>query len=634
MCAVVCMAQNDDRVLVLRKGASASGPAYEGGKVQFLDVSIADQLVHLGDASELPLRLTIKYNVLETAPVLLNSRLGTEYWRLYDFGNQEMSALHTHENIDVSQAGEAETSVAQAIANERYGPLPGKGLVGIRGHYYFLIDRPNGDYVGAIRPPAFFDRPELARKLIFTLADLEQFSLQLKECQSTWEPGGPLRIKLTVTDADGESFPVVNMPATVEAEGWKAELTSDMDYLNRPTGWMAAWLPDGAVPDQVIVKATVSAMTPHGPVIREVTGTFAKGAGKTSAEDMATGPEPVVLPRNEDGVIRETRAAWMWGSTLLTREAVDGVVAGAREAGLNILIPGLTGAGKFCAKSELWPIRDDVEEGLDPLGYLIDAAHAAGIEVHPWFSVTYRRQPFGDYLPSDIDMIDENGEVRGVGADVHRPQYRDFIVDVMVGIARDYEVDGIHLDYIRTMSRCYCEKCRDEFQEQFGRPLTEAADEEWVTWQRAAIGDIVRRTAEGVRQVRPNAIMSAAVFSNMAGGAVQGQDPAEWARRGWLDVVIPMDYSMQTLAVHSHEKTFLEALDDDEQLVTGLSLYMRSGEAILPRPPELVKAQIQLVRSMGIHGYALFRLGILSDAQAEMLKTEINHEPAVPYFRE
>jgi len=627
------MAQIDDRVLVLRKRASASGPAYEGGTVQFLDVSIADQLVHLGDAGELPLRLTIKYNVLETAPVLLNSRFGTEYWRLYHFGNEEMSALHTHENIDVSRAGEAETSVEQATAVERYGPLPAKGLVGIRGHYYFLIDRPDGDFVGAIRPPAFFDRPELARKLMFTLANLDRFSLELAECQSTWEPGGPLRVKCIVTDADGESFPVLNMPATVEAEGWESQLGSEMDYLNRPTGWMAATLPDGAVPDKVIVKVTVSAMTPDGPVTREVTNTFAKGTGQTSAASMATGPKPVALPRNADGIIRETRAAWLWGSTLLTREAVEGVVAGAKRAGLNVLIPGLTGGGKLCAKSELWPMRDDVEEGLDPLRYLIELAHAAGIEVQPWFSVTYRRQPFGDYLPGGIDMIDENGEVRSVGADVHRPQYRDFIVDVMVGVARDYEVDGIHLDYIRTMNRCYCDKCRDEFQEKFGKALTEAGDEEWVRWQRAAIGDIVQRTAQGVRDLRPNAMMSAAVFSNVASGAAQGQDPAGWARRGWIDVVIPMDYSMQTLAVHSHEKAFLEALDDDEQLVTGLSLYMRSGEATLPRPPELVKQQIELVRSLGIHGYALFRFGILSNAQAEMLATEINQEPAVPYFR-
>jgi uncharacterized lipoprotein YddW (UPF0748 family) len=628
------MAQEDDRVLVLRKRASASGPAYEGGTVQFLDVSIAEQLVHLGDGSELPLRLSIKYNVLETAPVLLNSRLGTEYWRLYHFGSGDMSALHTRENIDVSRPGEAETSVERAVPVERYGPLPAKGLVGIRGHYYFLIDRPDGDFVGAIRPPAFFDRAELGRKLMFTLANLERFSLELAECQSTWEPGGPLRVKLTVTDADGESFPVVNMPATVEARGWESQLDSEMDYLNRPTGWMAATLPADAVPDHVTVKATVSAMAPEGPVSREVTGSFAKGTGKASADDMTTGPKPVTLRRNEDGVIRETRAAWLWGSTLPTREAVEGVVARAKQAGLNVLVPCLTGGGRLCAKSELWPMRDGVEEGLDPLGYLIERAHAAGIEVHPWFSVTYRRQPFGDYLPSGIDIIDEEGEVRRVGADVHRPEYRDFIVDVMVGIARDYEVDGIHLDYIRAMYQCYCDRCRAEFREQFGESLTEATDEQWIRWQRAAIGDIVQRTAEGVRRVRPGAIMSAAVFSNMSSGAAQGQDPAGWARRGWIDVVMPMDYSTQTLAVHSHEQAFLAALDDDEQLVTGLSLYMRSGETVLPRPPELVREQIRLVRGMGIHGYTLFRLGLLSEAQAEMLKTEINHEPAVPYFRE
>jgi len=425
---------------------------------------------------------------------------------------------------------------------------------------------------------------------------------------------------------------VVNCPATIEAQGWQAELTPHMDYLHIPTGWSAAMLPDGAVPEQVTVRATVSAMTPDGPVTREVTGAFAKGAGRVTAQEMTTAPQVVQVSRNADGVIRETRALWIGPTDIMTREGVETLVARAKEAGLNVLIPDIFVRSTFLASSDLFPMAKDVEEGLDPVAYLIEKAHEQGLEVHPWFCVTYRDQKFRDRFPG-VDMIDGNGEVKRHGADVHRPEYRDFIVDLMVGVARDYEVDGIHHDYIRTMGQCYCDKCRAEFAEQFGKPLTEATDEEWIAWQRQAIGEIVERTAEGVREVRPNAILSAAVFSNMASGASQGQDPAEWARQGWIDVVIPMDYQMQTLAVRDNEKQFLNALDDDDRLVTGLSLYMRSGAKTMSRPPELVKEQIQFVRSMGIHGYCLFVFGSMSDEIMEMLKTEINSEPAVPYFR-
>jgi len=307
-------------------------------------------------------------------------------------------------------------------------------------------------------------------------------------------------------------------------------------------------------------------------------------------------------------------------------------VARAKEAGLNVLIPDIFVGSMLLANSDLFPMTDGVEEELDPVAYLIEVAHEQGMEVHPWFCVTYRDKHFREKLPG-VEMIDENGQVQSVGADVHRPEYRDFIVNLMVGVARDYEVDGIHLDYIRSMGRCYCEKCLAEFQQQYGKPLTEATDEEWIPWQRQAIGEIIRRTAEGVRAVRPQAAMSAAVFAGMAGGAAQGQDPADWARQGWLDVVIPMDYRMQTLHVRAHERQFLAALADDDKLVTGLSLYVRHGKKVIPRSAELVKEQIHLVRSMGIHGYCLFAYTYLSDEILEMLKTEINNEPALLYFR-
>jgi uncharacterized lipoprotein YddW (UPF0748 family) len=183
------------------------------------------------------------------------------------------------------------------------------------------------------------------------------------------------------------------------------------------------------------------------------------------------------------------------------------------------------------------------------------------------------------------------------------------------------------------MGQCFCEKCRAEFASRFGGPLAEADEEAWIGWQREAIGEIVERTAEGVRKARPGAKMSAAVFSNMHGGAVQGQDPAGWARQGWIDLVIPMDYQMQSLQVRANERQFLAALDEDEKLVTGLSLYMRASGEVISRPPALVREQIELVRRLGIHGYCLFAFGHLSDEQVEMLREEVNGEAARAYFR-
>ena len=614
-------------------------PAYRGGGVvKFLDASLEAQLVHWDGEGEIALPFAVRYQVLEPAPILLTSRMGTEYWRLYGFDGETMTAMYADEKFDLSKPGEQTAKALRARFNARYGPLPARGLAAIRGHYYFLIDQADGKWLDVTDPPAFFDRKEIGRKLTFTLADLSDstlFSLAISELESTWEPGGPLRLKVTVSDAQGDVFPVVNVPLTAKAGPWQTELATEWGPLGEPTGWVCGKLPD-PVPRQIAVRGDVTLQMHTGLQRRDIAATFNRGDGRVSAEALKIAEQGYELPRSAQGVLRETRAMWVSTSDFATAAGTDELVGRATRARLNVLIPDILVRNTFLAKSDLMPLAASAEEGLDPLGHLIEKAHAAGLDVHPWFCVTYRdrhfRQWFREKHGVNVDMIDEQGKVISLGADVHRPEYRDFIVELMVGVARDYPVDGIHLDYIRSMGQCYCQTCRTEFARQFGKPLVEASQEEWIGWQRQAIGDIVRRTAEGVRRVRPGAKMSAAVFSNMQGGAVQGQDPAGWAREGWLDLVLPMDYQMQTLQLRSNERQFLAAPDDDGKLVTGLSLYMRSGGEVMSRPTELVREQIELVRRLGIHGYCLFAYSHLSDEQLEMLREEVNAEPARRYF--
>lgn len=633
-------ARGQDATILEVAGRGAKGGAgyQRGGEVRFIDASIGAQVIHYAGGGEMRLPLKITYEVLEPAPIVLSSRMGTEYWRLFHFEDETMSALYTHERIDLSQVGRhvASPQNDRAWLGERYGPLPTKGLVGIRGHYYFLIDPPEGDqWLDVTDPPAFFDLADVGRRLTFTLADLGgEWQVGVAQIQSTWKRGDPLRVRIAVTDSAGDALAVVNVPATASGDRWQSRLETEWGPLREPTGWMKTSLPRGEVPAEVTISGTVTAMTPDGLQERRFSARFERGEGQASAEEMRVALQGYQLPRNEKGVIRETRAMWVHSDDFKTPEAVENLVKRMKRARMNVIIPIIAVRNTLLARSDLMP---GPGEGEDPLATLIERAHKAGLEVHPWFCVTYRDANFRTWFDKkfgvNVDVVQQDGSVASLPADVHRPEYRDFMVDLMVGVARDYDVDGIHLDYIRAMERCYCHKCRAEFQQKFGKPVEEATDDDWMAWQREAIGDIVRRTAEGVRKVRADAIMSAAVFSNMRGGALQGQDPARWAREGWMDVIIPMDYQMQSLQVCSNENAFLSALDDDDRLVTGLSLYMRSGGQVLSRPPELVREQIELVRRMGIHGYCLFAFGHFSDEQLEMLRKQANTQRAVPYFR-
>ena len=629
-------AQDTALLKVTGRGIEGRSPYRDGGVVQFTDVSVDAQVVHFGPDGKAALPLVIEYDVIESAPILLTSRMGTEHWQLYHFATEGMAGMYADQKIDFSKPGKHTARSTRAWFHKKYGPLPETGLVGIRGHYYFLIDRPDGKWLDVTNPPAFFNQADVLQDLVFTLADLTEYELAVPEFQSTWQPGGPLRVRVVVHDAQGKTLPVVEAPIVATAGNWQTELATEWTPLHEPTGWMRGTLPD-AVPRQLTISGKVTLQTPDGPKVERVTAEFPHGVGLVSPDRFKITEQGYRLPRDDEGTIRETRAVWVSPSDITTPDSIDRLVKRCVQARLNTIIPDIFVRNTFYAKSDLIPIASSIEEGFDPLAHLIAKAHAAELEVHPWFCVTYRDRHFREWFAHkhgrNIDMIDPEGKTIPLGADVHRPEYRQFIIDLMVGVARDYDVDGIHHDYIRTMGRCYCPACRKEYAAAHSGPITDATDEDWIIWQRQAIGDIVERTARGVRKVRPDAVMSAAVFSSMPGGAAQGQDPAGWADRGWLDIVIPMDYQMQSLRVRSNERQFLAAMSDDDQLVTGLSLYMRSSDQVLSRPAQLVLDQIELVRRMGIHGYCLFAFGHLSDEQLETLRETANPEEATPFFR-
>lgn len=621
---------------VMGRGVEGRDPYRGGGTVEFLGVAVDAQVIHLSRKGEIALPLAVEYRVIEPAPILLTSRLGTEHWQLYQFATERMTAMYTNEEVDLSKRGKGVTRSTHAWFGKNYGPLPEAGLVGVRGHYYFLIDRPDGKWLDVTDPPAFLNRADVLRDVTFTLADLSEYELAIPEIQSTWEPSGPFRARVVVRDAQGETLPVVGTPIVVRAGDWQTNLTTEWTPLDEPTGWMRGTLPK-AIPEKLTVSGKVVLQTPGGLKTDTITASFVRGTGRVDPDQFKIAEQGYELARATDGTIRETRAVWVSPSDITMPGDIDRIVDRCKQARLNVIIPDIFVRNTFYAKSDLMPTASKLAEGFDPLADLIAKAHTADLEVHPWFCVTYRdrhfRQWFAEKYGRDIDMVDSEGKVIPLGADVHRAEYRQFIVDLMVGVARDYDVDGIHLDYIRTMGRCYCPACRKEYTAAHEAELDKATDEEWIAWQREAIGEIVERTDRGVRQVRPEAIMSAAVFSNMPSGASQGQDPAGWADRGWLDVVIPMDYQMQPLKVRSNERQFLAAMSNDDQLVTGLSLYLRSGGEVYSRPPELVFEQIELVRRMGIHGYCLFAFGHMSNEQLKILREKANLEPAEPFHR-
>ncbi|NWF57487.1 MAG: family 10 glycosylhydrolase, partial [Syntrophaceae bacterium] len=251
----------------------------------------------------------------------------------------------------------------------------------------------------------------------------------------------------------------------------------------------------------------------------------------------------VSLPRDSEGRVREMRAIFDegqgWMSDLGARRTVERI----KRAGFNLYSPNVWhGAGTHFPSEKAPPAKGWPAFPVDPLERLIRIAHAGGIEVHPCFCVALRQRDFfpGFYAP----------ETPKDAFDLHRPAFRVFMVDLILEVVRRYDVDGINLDFIRTMGTCTCAYCLDAYRNRFGRDLkADLAKTEpdgilnphIRRWHDEAVGEIVREVSTQAKKIRPGLIVSVDGHPRPDPNG-EGRNEIKWANDGHVDVIFNMIY--------------------------------------------------------------------------------------------
>jgi uncharacterized lipoprotein YddW (UPF0748 family) len=173
--------------------------------------------------------------------------------------------------------------------------------------------------------------------------------------------------------------------------------------------------------------------------------------------------------------LAQHRGIWLHPDQFKTPQLADAWIEKIAAAHLNAVYPLVWHRGGTAwFQSKLSPMAKDVPEGFDPLGHLVKIAHARGIGVHAWFV----NGSYG-HAPVDTGVFAQHPEWRLQGGgdpwfDLGQPAVRQFEHDVMLECLHNYDLDGLHFDYIRYggTTICYCDHCQREFSEKFGfRPL-------------------------------------------------------------------------------------------------------------------------------------------------------------------
>ena len=238
----------------------------------------------------------------------------------------------------------------------------------------------------------------------------------------------------------------------------------------------------------------------------------------------------------------------------------------------------------------------------DPLKMCIDECHQRGMECHAWV-VTI---PVGKWnklgckqlrqkYPKLIKRIGEDGYM-----DPEQSQTGDYIASICEEIVKNYDVDGIHLDYIR-----YPETWKIKVNRTQGRVY---------------ITDIVRKINEVVKTEKPWVKLSCSPIGKYddlcryrAGGwnarTTVCQDAQAWLKEGLMDALFPMMY-------FQGNNFFPFAIDWKEQsagrmVVPGLGIYFldpSEGKWTIDQ----VERQMYVSRQLGL-GHCYFRSKFFTD---------------------
>ena len=226
----------------------------------------------------------------------------------------------------------------------------------------------------------------------------------------------------------------------------------------------------------------------------------------------------------------EARGVWVTRWDFKTAEDVIAIMDTAEKAGFNQVYFQVRGTADAYYRSTLEPWAAPLagklgkDPGWDPLQVAVEAAHARMLELHAWINVSTAwkgKRPPGKAKPPHIlrahpgwRMVYKDGR-RMPYADAYifvspaNPGFQAHIQAVVAEIASFYEVDGVHFDYIRYPSpdTSYDKVSNRRYKKakKKNTKLTRAA------WQREELTGLVRRLKERVKEVRPAAVVSAAV---------------------------------------------------------------------------------------------------------------------------
>jgi uncharacterized lipoprotein YddW (UPF0748 family) len=346
----------------------------------------------------------------------------------------------------------------------------------------------------------------------------------------------------------------------------------------------------------------------------------------------------------------EIRALWVdaFHDGAKSPAQIDRLIQDAVQANINTLIVQVRRRGDAYYHYSIEPRTEDPElmPGFDALQYLIRKAHARQLEVHAWLntlvawnSPTPPRDPnhvwnlHGPKAAGDADWVSYYRTYNAADrswSDQLTPSYYldpgnpaavDYTAAVYLNVVKNYDVDGIHLDYTRYagLGWGYNPTSVNRYNAWRGTSGLPAPDDpQWQQWRREQTAALIRKVYLQAIALKPRLKVSSAVIA-------WGDGPGDWQKsraysevsqdwRGWLeegiiDLVMPMNYFREWGTQQLWYNKWIEWQKDcpyGRRIVIGPGIYMQYIEDTLA---QIRRAQAPSARGNYAAGVVLYAYG-------------------------
>ncbi|MBR5747147.1 MAG: family 10 glycosylhydrolase, partial [Clostridia bacterium] len=329
----------------------------------------------------------------------------------------------------------------------------------------------------------------------------------------------------------------------------------------------------------------------------------------------------------------ENRAMW-YRSTAKSDEAVREELMKLKALNVNTLYLETWYGGSFIGFTDMEDVEHSSANGdYDALEGFVRIGHELGIEIHCWVENFFVGYTSGSSYTSamarrfaDKLLLDKKGRnyfyyhetASFVFMNPYDRECRDTILELYRKIVEKYDIDGLHLDYIRFPELNYIDGVSDfGYNEDIiagfraktgitGDPHDFAPNSKeqqaWIEFRCEIITSFVKEVRDEVLSIKPDLWISAATYPDvkMAHDSIF-QDMATWAKTGLVDELFSMTYSADNAFVREDARSYAEFCEGNCFYSTGLAAFTDTDQVNFAH-------QLSEVRENGADGVAVFSL--------------------------